>query len=333
MIAVTGTYGKSTTCAMIAEALRADRRGKEQTVGDVHLGGNIGGSLLPSLERIDATDAVVLELSSAQLDDLPRVAWSPHIAVITNLYPHHLDRYADFSAYVESKWNVLGNGEPPGAIVVGELHPGAEDLLLQRVHGFADRVVRVPLSAEAITLGVPGAHNQRNAVCAVAVCARLSCDSAGVHAALRRFAGLEHRLEKVLTLDGVAYYNDSKSTSPPATIRAIEALGCPVVVIVGGQSKDVPLGDFGDALSRLCSTVVCTGESGPTFAKAVRAASSGDHAPDVVEVVSPSDAVACARAAATAGMAVLFSPGAPSFDVYQNFADRGRRFVEELKAF
>lgn len=332
VVAVTGAYGKSTTCAMIAEALRADRRGKEREVGEVHLGGNIGGSLLPSLERIDPADLVVLELSSAQLDDLPRVEWSPRIAVITNLYPHHLDRYAGFAAYVKSKLNVLGNGEPPDTIVVGDMHPDAEDLLRQRVRGFADRVVRVPADGDDIALDVPGAHNQRNAACALAACESLSCDMASVYAALQRFTGLEHRLEKVATLGEVAYYNDSKSTSPLATIRAIEALGCPVVAIVGGQSKDVPLGEFGDTLSRLCSTVVCTGESGPAFAGAIRAASDGDRSPNVVEAAKLSEAVAYARSAATPGMAVLFSPGAPSFDAYRNFADRGRRFVDEVAA-
>jgi len=193
-------------------------------------------------------------------------------------------------------------------------------------------------------LKVPGRHNQRNAACVLTVCRLLGLNQAVVRAALRDFKGLPHRLEFIRALDGVDYYNDSKSTAPAATVIALETLQRPTVAIVGGQRKDVSLSDCAKDLAPWCRVVICMGESGPAFAEAIktvpcRSSSEPPHScggffddrrVHVVEALP--DAVRLARAEARPGEVVLFSPGAPSFDQYANFTARGRHFVDLVKA-
>ena len=350
VIGVTGSYGKSTTCAMLAEVLEAARLAGDVTYTGVHLGGNIGRSLLNDLPDMRESDWVVLEMSNAQLEDLPRIDWAPDVAVITNLFPHHLDRYSSFADYAQAKLNITRHPEETSKIVVGELHPDAEELLFTAVAGRRERLVHIPvLSPEGtpadlpVELKVPGRHNQRNAACVLTVCRLLDLNEAVVRAALRDFKGLPHRLEFIRTLDGVDYYNDSKSTAPAATVIALEALQCPTVAIVGGQRKDVSLVDCAKALARWCRVVICMGESGPAFAEAVKPArravssepphSCGGFFDDIIVhlVEALPDAVRLAHAEAKPGEVVLFSPGAPSFDQYANFTARGRHFVDLVK--
>ncbi len=367
VIGVTGSYGKSTTCAMLTDALGACRQAGEASYTGVHLGGNIGRSLLNELPNIRQTDWVVLEMSNAQLEDLPLIPWAPEMAVITNLFPHHLDRYPSFVDYANAKLNIMRHPDKSSRVVVGDLHPEAESRLWEVIADGRDRVIRIPSSGYACKLKVPGSHNQRNAACVLTVCHLLGLNEALVRDALREFRGLPHRLEFVRTLDGVDYYNDSKSTAPAATVIALEATAhsrhpdpqaerCPgasvpitespgrTIAIVGGQRKDVPLDHCAKALSQYCRLVICTGESGLDFSEAVKIASSarsstpptsgigltgGSSAYTVHEL---SEAVNLAKKEAKPGEIILFSPGAPSFDQYANFTERGRHFVELVSA-
>ena len=182
-----------------------------------------------------------------------------------------------------------------------------------------------------LELRVPGDHNQANAACVLAVCHYLRLDEMVVLDALKSFAGLPHRLEHVGRFDGVDYYNDSKSTSPLATITAVNAMKQPIVAIVGGQDKHVPLSDCAAALVGACRRIICMGEAGPAFAQAIRAAEGATDATMIREVSSLTDAVRMARAEARPGDTVLFSPGTPSFDAFANFVERGRRFIEAVR--
>lgn len=349
VIGVTGTFGKSTTCAMLAAVYEHACAQRAATFRTVHLGGNIGRSLLADLEAMDERDLVVLETSNAQLEDLPRIAWAPHVAVITNLFPHHLDRYHSFADYVSAKLNIVRHPHRRGPVIVGPLHPQAEAMLQEMlaqesVPGAEPRRIAVDMPDEPLRLRVPGAHNQANAACVWTTCRHsgrlatrrtatpaldLRLDAALVREALAEFRGLPHRLEFVRTLDGVDYYNDSKSTAPAATIVALKAIERPTVAIVGGQLKEVPLAECATLLAQRCQAVVCMGESGPAF----HAALGGTGSSIPVEVVPDLPAaVAAARRQARPGDAVLLSPGAPSFDQYGNFTERGRHFVEQVAA-
>ena len=315
VIGVTGSYGKSTTCAMLAEALRS------AGVPRVFLGGNIGKSLLPDLSAMTPDDTVVLEMSNAQLEDTPKIGWAPPMAVILNIHPHHLDRYPTFAAYADAKLNIARDPAGTSRLVVGDLHPDAERLLERVISGQSGRVRRFSAPDTPISLRIPGQHNQLNAACVLAVCDMLGLAAAPVRDSLARFAGLPHRLQHVRTLDGVDYYNDSKSTAPDATIAALDALAVPnamgasdtvnapataggsidlspaaphVIAIVGGKAKDAPLDACARRLVECCRAVICTGESSSAFAEAINAASAA-YGVACLEPADPSPAPSLAR--------------------------------------
>lgn len=337
IIGVTGTFGKSTTSAMIAAALEGCRVAGAASFTKVHFGGNIGVSLLPELHRIAPTDVVVLEMSNAQLEDLPTIDWSPFGAVLTNLIPHHLDRYdGSFDAYIQAKFNLLRRSDRTQWFIRGAVHEQVETRVAALGPFRSGEAVRVPPLDAPIELRIPGDHNQTNAACALAVCRAMGLPEATARAALADFRGLPHRLEFVRTLDGVDYYNDSKSTAPSATIVALRSLDRPVICIVGGQAKPgIDVHEFATALRDRSRAVVCVGESRTAFGSAIRERGVGSAAksdrgrgiPSVHEASSLDEAVPIARNLARPGDVVLLSPGAPSFDAYKNFVQRGEHFV------
>lgn len=331
VIGITGSYGKSTTSAMLDQVLKACLQKGDTTFTDVHLGGNIGGSLLTELYRIKPTDLVVLEMSNAQLEDLPRINWSPHIAVITNIHPHHLERYDDFESYIRAKLNIIGSKSYTNKLIVGECDPVARKLLDQHVSNLTISIEKVVKPVNPIDLHIPGKHNQANADCVFTVAQHLILNEEIVRESLRSFRGLPHRLEMVQQIDGVDYFNDSKSTSPAATESAIEALDKPLVVIVGGQDKEkVSLVECAQSLLKHSRAVICMGESGfrwyEAMQKALNEHSTVQNPPKCHQVKTLEEAVHIAKQKSRKGDAVLFSPGSTSFDAYLNFVERGEHF-------
>ena len=333
VIGVTGTYGKSTTCAMLTHVLQAAAAGGSVPFTGVHLGGNIGRSLLPDLHRIRPTDIVVLEMSSAQLENLPRIPWTPRLAVITNLHPHHLDRYERFSDYIDAKLNIIGAVDRTRCVVAGQLNAEAEKALLRKVGADDPRLVRIESSPVPFDLRVPGRHNQINASGVLAVCGKLGLSEDFVRAALRDFRGLPHRLEHVGTREGVTYCNDSKSTAPAATVQAVESLGSPIIVLIGGESKkDLALEGFAETLARRCRMMIGFGEAGPAFIDAIRQAGGTGVQDRTLVAGTVEEAFRQAVRFAEPGDTVLLSPGAPSFDAYVNYTERGRHFTDLVHA-
>lgn len=332
VIGVTGTYGKSTTCAMLAEVLhsRLAAGGCEYT--GVHLGGNIGLSLLMELDSIKATDLVVLEMSNAQLEDLPRVPWAPRVSVITNLRPNHLDRHGSWEAYARAKLNIVMDPHGESTIILGDVGSDVRAMLEELVPNAGSRLVDIEPADPPVELKIAGAHNRRNADCVLTIGRCLGLDEPIVRAALGEFTGLPHRLECVWTVDGVDYVNDSKSTTPAATVTAIECFDGPIVAIVGGKDRGVSLSDCASALVRSCRAVVCIGESGPAFARAIRDVEGRRAQPAVHECDDLDEGLQVARGCAVPGDTVLYAPGCPSFDAYANFEHRGRRFAELVQA-
>lgn len=328
MVAVTGTYGKSTTCAMIAHTMETERLAGCSGYTDVHLGGNIGRSLLPELARMRSTDLVVLELSNAQLEDLHRIEWAPRVAVITNLYPHHLDRHGSFDEYIKAKLNIVGHPTRTEILFHGELADEALDSLTHLEKPAIDRIHRIGKWNSDQPLRAPGRHNQRNAATAQAVCGFLGVNAQRTREALATFAGLPHRLEFVAEYDGIGYYDDSKSTSPDATVVALSTLPRAAVVIVGGRHRDASLDAVARSLAKQCRVVICIGEAGRRFADAVCSARSSGNRCEIHNEHDLAAAVKLASGLATPGEIVLFSPGAPSFDAFANFAQRGLHFQE-----
>jgi len=318
-IGITGTVGKSTTTAMIAHALSA--------AGEtVHLGGNIGGSLLDRLPDIRPQHRVVLELSSFMLHWLGETQrWSPHIAVATNIAENHLDWHGNMDHYIASKQNLLRFQTSSDIAVLGSSLP----------HWAPATPARTILAGEPPfphPLAVPGRHNRINAAVAAAVvsAARPDLPPTAIHAALASFPGLPHRLALCARPAGRLCYNDSKATTPEATLQAITALAEAASnrtdhlhLIVGGYDKHADLSALAHLAPRLAG-LYCIGDTGPAIAAAARAQSPAAH---VVNVRTLPEAVAAIWPRTQPGHAIVLSPGCASWDHYPNYEHRGDDFV------
>jgi UDP-N-acetylmuramoylalanine--D-glutamate ligase len=338
-VAITGTNGKSTTTAWIAEILK--RAGRS-----VALAGNIGSPLSSFLETREPRD-FVCELSSFQLEAIDR--FRPHVAVLTNITPDHLDRYADFSEYAAAKARVFENQDAADFAVVNADDPASEgiDVPSRRVlfsrrgrpdtrgaaawleggdvfwgEGNSRRSV-----VSASELALPGAHNLENAMAALAAAECLGAPAAAILDTLTRFEGLPHRSQLVASGGGVHWVDDSKGTNVDATARSLEGYADgTVILILGGRDKHGDFAALADLVGKRARLVLTIGEAAET----IEAALAGKAA--VERRSTMEQAVARAREAARPGDTVLLSPACASFDQYKNFEERGRHFAELARA-
>jgi UDP-N-acetylmuramoylalanine--D-glutamate ligase len=325
-IGITGTVGKSTTTALLAHVLRsAGLR--------VLVGGNLGGSLLEELETVDPGEKpwFVLELSSAMLHWIGTMAaWSPHIAVVTNLAPNHVDWHGSVDHYAGSKqWLVRNQREGDWCVLSSSVAHWAA-LTKAQVTQTQDRAWNGKMA-------MPGRHNRVNAFQAVAAaaCVRPALALSAISGAVASFAGLAHRLELVGERDGVRFFNDSKCTTPEACLTALEALAedrqwpdrfAHIHLIAGGYDKHVDLSGVG-RLGAGLGGLYTIGATGPAIADSAR--SAGGHA---VPCGTLARAVEAAAGRLKPGDVLLLSPACASWDQYPNFEARGdefRRLVKE----
>ena len=322
VIGVTGTAGKSTTCALLEQVLRPSACGQRQ----VWFGGNVGKSLLAELPHIGTDDLVVLELSSFQLETMDQIRPSVQVGVITNAWPNHLDRHDDFDSYLAAKLNLFRYQRAGCTAVVG---PGDETLghAVGEIAGRTGaRLGVVSEPSEPYDLRLPGRHNRANAACAATVAALLGVEESAARARMAAFCGLPHRLEHLGTFEGVDYYNDSKTTTPRGVAVALEAFTGPVIVVAGGQDRGEDLGPLVGAVSLGAKGVVCMGQSAGRLAEAVQAAGRRADAPMLEVAADLADAVRLARRLAGPGDVIVLSPGAPSYDQFANYEQRGQEF-------
>jgi UDP-N-acetylmuramoylalanine--D-glutamate ligase len=316
VVGVTGSVGKSTTTAMIGAILQ------KRLVA--HVGGNIGRSLLEELPRIRPEHVVVLELSSFQLEDTPIIGVSPHVAVVTNLAPNHLDRHETMEAYEAAKKNIFAFQEPCDVLILN----AADTIVSAWAAEARCRVEMFDPAAEPFELAVPGAHNQANAQAAWTASSQFGIDRATAAEALAAFPGLPHRLEFVAERRGVRYFNDSKCTTPSGAIVALEAFPPrKAVIIVGGYDKHVRFDELGEALAARAKAIVAMGAT----REAVIAAVSPHQTKGLPPIERADDlpaAVSAARKRAVSGDVILLSPACASFDMFTNYEHRGQAFVE-----
>ncbi|MEQ1856230.1 MAG: UDP-N-acetylmuramoyl-L-alanine--D-glutamate ligase [Longimicrobiales bacterium] len=343
LIAVTGTNGKTTTTLLIGHLLT--QAGLRAVVG-----GNVGGGLAPAasdLAMLDETpDWYVLEMSSFQLAGVE--TFRPDIGVVTNLQPDHLDRYATVAEYyadkkhlfdtadASSRW-VLPAGDADVAALAGDA-PGGRYLFggdgRTATHAFMqDGALTLRLDRDRETLlpasDLPliGRHNVDNAL-AAALTARLAgAGAAGIAQGLRSVRPLPHRLEPVADRGGVLWVNDSKATNVAATKSALASLDRPVVILLGGKDKGEPFAPLASALLGRARAVLAYGAVGPRIVSELRG-ELGDQVP--VELLGSDFAAVVTRASglARSGDVLLLSPACSSYDMFDNYEQRGRRFAE-----
>ncbi|MCD4727693.1 MAG: UDP-N-acetylmuramoyl-L-alanine--D-glutamate ligase, partial [Pirellulales bacterium] len=342
IVGVTGSTGKSTTAAMIAEILRCQGgqshfRGEDAGLtGDVSLaakigtvpnasrtflGGNIGGSLLDQLPQIGRDDWVVLELSSFQLRHFSPAAKSPHIAVVTGCTPNHLDWHRSFADYAAAKQRILA-GQTPDDFAVLNARDAKVASWRPLVRG---HLVSPPELDDLPPLAVPGEHNRINAACAAAAAMAAGCENGGVRQGLRRFVGLPQRLECVADITGRRLYNDSASTTPESTVAALRSLDVPVWLLAGGAAKGC---DFGPLAAEIVRRARGAAFFGDVREKLIERVASINRQFPCIAVETLDEALQWCWMRCRSGEAIVLSPGCAGTDQFCNYRRRGEHFVE-----
>ncbi|CAN5783939.1 UDP-N-acetylmuramoyl-L-alanine--D-glutamate ligase [soil metagenome] len=355
-VGVTGTKGKTTTSSLIAAVLSA---GPEPVL----LGGNIGLPLVERLPELGPSQRVVLELSELQLPTLSR---GTDVAVYTHVTADHLDRHGSLEAYRTVKRRLAELLREDGALVLNaedpvtagytEAAPAGTAVVRYRrqapdagelgvakgwivargvapLRGPGTDTVTAAASGRLMPvaeLAIPGEHNISNALAAASVGVLLGIPAGGLRAAMAAFTGVEHRLEPAGTITGVRFINDSQGTQPDAVIAALRSFPRPLVLIAGGRSKELPMGELATVAAQRADAAVLIGESGPELAALLGSAGIRRlaSAADLTEAVTVADDIA--RSLLAGGLpgpaTVLLSPAATSFDMFEDYAARGRAF-------
>ena len=339
LIAITGSNGKTTTTAMTAHIL------KEAGLNSM-AAGNIGDSFARCVAD-KYIENYILEISSFQLDGI--VNFAPHIAVITNITPDHLDRYAyTFENYIASKLRIAMNQTETDYLIYDaddivitdwlEKHPVRSRLLpfsvskkvKEGAYLAGDKIIieldNNQLIMSIANLSMKGIHNTKNAMAAATASRLLNIRKATIRESLEGFQGVEHRLEQVLKINNVSYINDSKATNVNATFYALDSMTAPTVWIVGGTDKGNNYKDLFPLVNEKVKAIICLGVDNrkllDTFSNMVDV---------IIETQSVVEATKIAYKLANKGDNVLLSPACASFDLFEDYEDRGRQFKEAVR--
>ncbi|AJA67976.1 MULTISPECIES: UDP-N-acetylmuramoyl-L-alanine--D-glutamate ligase [Myroides] len=337
-VAITGSNGKTTTTMLTYHLLSKGGL-------NVGIGGNIGDSYAKQV-AVNPEKCYVLELSSFQLDGIRK--FRPHIAVITNISPDHLDRYDyKYENYINAKFRITLNQTKEDYLIYDD-----DDVEIQRwLTNNKTAAKRVPFSItkkleygaylegqnivvamdkETVVLpiselGVEGKHNVKNAMAATAVAQLKRIRKQSIRESLSDFQGAEHRLEKVMKVENVQYINDSKATNINATFFALESMKTPTVWIVGGVDKGNDYDELMPLVREKVKSIICLGVDNSKIKAAYE-----QVVDTLIEVQSMEDAVKMAQRLAESGDTVLLSPACASFDLFKNYEDRGHQFKAEV---
>ncbi len=346
ILGITGSNGKSTTTTLTGKIL-------QETSRRTWVGGNIGKSLLSDLEEIKSSDIVVLELSSFQLEGLADAGKSPHISVLTNISPNHLDRYTGMREYIQAKKGIICHqGQEDYAILNyddPELREWEKECKGRVLWYSAKQTVAdgafvrgndmvISLNGQGVVIPcisgikIPGIHNLQNVLAASCAAYLAGARERHIEKAVTTFTGLEHRLEFVREVNGVRYYNDSKATTPESSIAAITAFQAPVILIAGGYDKGSSFREFAEVCARNTKAVVLIGKTAGKIQELVLEKKGGKEAPFVCSQKTFEDAFQQANSLAKAGDVVLLSPACASYDMFLNYEERGKQFKDMVKA-
>jgi len=339
VVGITGSNGKTTVTNLVQHLLKG---------GDVNsgMGGNIGNSYAKMVAE-ETHDWFVLELSSFQLDGIEK--FKPHIAILTNITPDHLDRY-DYKLenYVASKFRIAENQTEEDYFIYDADDKNITDWLAKN----PVRSQKLPFSIEkkiengayieneniVVTinntkftmptseLALQGKHNTKNAMAASMVSQLLRIRKQTIRESMASFQGVEHRLEKVLKINNVLYINDSKATNVNATFYALESMESETIWILGGVDKGNVYDDLLPLVNEKVKAIICLGVDNEKIK-----ASFGNIVETMVETTSMAEAVQMAYRLSDKGDNVLLSPACASFDLFENYEDRGRQFKDAVR--
>jgi UDP-N-acetylmuramoylalanine--D-glutamate ligase len=327
IIGITGANGKSTTASLTAHLLRS--------ASDKHvwLSGNIGNEpLLARLDQIAPDDLVVLELSSFQIEQLAQIQKAPAVALLTNLTPNHLDRYGTFADYCAAKESIfrfqkLDDKFPAVSIFNTEDKIAAE--WFEKYSKDTGRIC-ITFSADDVSeqvrkcFGLQGRVNLSNLAAALAIARHFGIDDGRLKTSLPQFKALRHRLELVAQINGISWYNDSKATTPESAIAALEAFEQSTIIIAGGYDKNVAFDGLGRKIAESAKAAILLGQTAEKIADAIKACPKNQARIEIVN--SLAEAVQLGNRFAESGDVVLLSPACASYDMYDNFQQRGGEF-------
>jgi UDP-N-acetylmuramoylalanine--D-glutamate ligase len=339
IIGITGSNGKTTTTMLTHHILNKEKF-------NVGIAGNIGKSYALQVAN-DKYEMYVLELSSFQLDGIKDFA--PHIAIITNITPDHLDRY-DYKLenYIDSKFRITMNQTENDYLIYdaddeiilnwlknnntkAQLFPFSLEKTFEKgAHIEEDNIIintnTDKLKMEITSLALQGKHNVKNSMAAAMTAQLLKVRKQTIRESLEDFEGAEHRLERVLKINGVEYINDSKATNVNATFYALDSMNSPTVWIVGGVDKGNDYFDLMPLVREKVKAIICLGVDNQKIIQAF-----GSVIDLVVETAGAEEAVKVAYKIAEKGDSVLLSPACASFDLFENYEDRGRQFKNAIR--
>lgn len=338
-IGITGSNGKTTTTMLTYHLL------KEAGL-NVGLGGNIGKSFAWQVAD-ENYEYYVLELSSFQLDGI--INYKPHIAIITNISPDHLDRYEyKYENYIESKFRITKNQTEEDFLIYdaddeaiqnwlqnnkvnAQLIPFSITKIIKNGAFLNKNTMEININEEEFLMettqiALEGKHNMKNAMAATSVANILRIRKQTIRESLSNFQGVEHRLEKVLKIQNVQYINDSKATNVNATFFALDSVTTPTVWIVGGVDKGNDYAELLPLVNEKVKAIICLGVDNKKIINVF-----GNVVDMMVEVDNMHDAVNTARHIAEKGDTVLLSPACASFDLFENYEDRGNQFKREVR--
>jgi UDP-N-acetylmuramoylalanine--D-glutamate ligase len=336
ILAITGTNGKSTVTELLGEMLRLSNF-------QVLVGGNLGTPLIEFVDHQDVMDFIVAEISSFQLDTIH--LFRPHVSVMLNITDDHLERYADFDDYARSKARIFENQEISDICIINAADPAilavSKNLTATRFAFNCHEIIDNRAWVEGKTLwfhtpddgnqavicsDIPlkGRHNLENAAAAGLATLAVGGTLAGIAGALKSFKSLHHRVEYVDTINGVAFYDDSKATNVDAVVRALESFSGPVVLIMGGRDKGGSYESLKPLVHRCVKKLIVMGEAAEKITSALKDTVAIEWAKTMRE------SVAMAADTAESGDTVLLSPACSSFDMYTSYAHRGDDFVNAI---
>ncbi len=341
IIAITGTNGKTTTTTLVGDIMK-------QLPVKVAVGGNIGQALSKESLTVGAGDWLVAEISSFQLESV--INFRPHIAAILNITPDHIDRHKTLEGYIAAKEEVFRRQQASDFLILNYDDETVRKLAAKsqaQVFFFSRKealdkgfcvedgwmVAKVADQCEKIAplseLQIIGGHNVENALAAIACTYLAGVPAALIRRTLAAFTGVEHRIELVTTIDGVPYYNDSKATNPESTIKALEAFPGGIVLLAGGHDKMTDLTEMMTLVKERADELILLGEAEARFAEAAAAVGVKSIRRCGMDFGA---AVKLAHQLAKAPQVVLLSPACSSYDLFDNYEQRGRVFKEMVRA-